>query len=157
MNIFFLDKNPTLAAEYQCDKHVVKMILETTQMVCTAYQARHGIKKDLYKPAFPHHPMTKWVGETYGNFNWALTHLVALGIEYTLRYNKFHKCLYISEKLYMKYSEWKKWDGEFTTPPLCMPEQYKHDNFVEAYRNYYIGDKKRFAKYKNSKRTDFML
>ena len=77
MNIFFLDKNPTLAAEYQCDKHVVKMILETTQMVCTAYQARHGIKKDLYKPAFPHHPMTKWVGETYGNFNWALTHLVA--------------------------------------------------------------------------------
>ena len=38
MNIFHLDKNPIKCAEYHCDKHVVKMILETSQMLSTAYQ-----------------------------------------------------------------------------------------------------------------------
>jgi len=35
MNIFYLDKDPVKAAQYSCDKHVVKMILESAQMLCT--------------------------------------------------------------------------------------------------------------------------
>jgi hypothetical protein len=56
MNIFHLDKSPEVSALYHCDKHVVKMILETGQMLSTAYQRHCGIDEELYKPAYPHHP-----------------------------------------------------------------------------------------------------
>lgn len=42
MNIFFLDKNPARAAEYHGDKHVVKMILETAQMLSTIVRLKRG-------------------------------------------------------------------------------------------------------------------
>jgi hypothetical protein len=42
MNIFYLDKDPIKAAEYSCDKHVVKMILESAQMLCTAHRVLDG-------------------------------------------------------------------------------------------------------------------
>ena len=42
MNIFLLDKDPKIAAQYHCDKHVVKMILESAQMLCSAYQRHFG-------------------------------------------------------------------------------------------------------------------
>ena len=43
MNIFVLHKNPIEAAKMACDKHVVKMILETAQMLCTVAHA-HGFE-----------------------------------------------------------------------------------------------------------------
>ena len=156
MNIFFLDKKPSVAAEHQCDRHVVKMILETTQMLCTAYQKKHGIKSDLYKPAYPWHPMTIWVGETKANFKWAWELAFSLSIEYVIRYGKFHKCNFIISKFNEYYCEWLNWDGDFTTPPLCMPDKYKTDDFVESYKNYYVGEKKSFAKYKSGNIPEFM-
>ena len=70
MNIFFLDKSPELAAKYLCDKHVPKMLLESSQMLSTAIQ-RHlgGTIGELYKPAYPKHPMTIWVGDNKNNFS----------------------------------------------------------------------------------------
>jgi hypothetical protein len=68
MNIFHLDKNPQLCAKWLCDKHCVKMVLETAQMLSTAYQRHYGLKDDLYKPAYPKHPMTIWVGNSGANF-----------------------------------------------------------------------------------------
>ena len=62
MNIFHLHKVPEVCAKYHCDKHVVKMILETAQMLSTAYQKHCGEDTNLYKPAYPKHPMTIWVG-----------------------------------------------------------------------------------------------
>jgi len=63
MNIFFLDRDPYKAALALCDKHVPKMLLESTQMLSTAVQANAKKKfDDLYKPAYPKHPMTIWVG-----------------------------------------------------------------------------------------------
>jgi hypothetical protein len=91
MNIFHLDKNPQLCAKYHCDKHVVKMILETGQMLCTAYQRHYGLKDDLYKPAYPHHPMTIWVGDSGANFHFTMKLFDSLLAEYTSRYNKVHK------------------------------------------------------------------
>ena len=52
MNIFHLHRNPETCARYHCDKHVVKMILETGQMLSTAYQRHCGTHDDLYKPAY---------------------------------------------------------------------------------------------------------
>ena len=66
MNIFFLHRDPSRAAKAQCDKHIVKMVLETTQMLSTAAR-RNGF--DIgYKAAYPKHPMTIWVGDTHDNF-----------------------------------------------------------------------------------------
>ena len=150
MNIFHLDKNPKLCAKYHCDKHVVKMILETGQMLCTAYQRHYGLKDDLYKPAYPHHPMTKWVGDSGGNFSFTIKLFDSLLDEYTHRYNKIHKTSRINLLLNSKYINWHNMKGKFTTPPLCMPDEYKLDDYIESYKNYYIGEKMYFAKYNYS-------
>ena len=153
MNIFHLDKNPIKCAEYHCDKHVVKMILETSQMLSTAYQKYAGKNNSLYKSSYPNHPMTLWVGQNADNFAWTMIHGLELCKEYTLRYNKTHATEKIINDLYnvCKGNYMKK-----TEPPQCMPDKYKSKSYVQAYRNYYIGDKKRFARYTNRKPPEFM-
>ena len=89
MNIFFLDKDPVKAAQLQCDKHVVKMVLETAQMLSTAARAQgHDVG---YKSAYPKHPMTLWVGQNTDNFRWAWLHGMSLAKEFTKRYDRIHK------------------------------------------------------------------
>ena len=159
MNIFILDEIPKLAAEYHCDKHVVKMILETAQMLSTAYRRNFGdweCDNDLYKTAFPKHPMTIWVGNSGCNFRWSLNLLDELLNQYTLRYKKIHTTKKISNLLHDKHNKWNCWKTEFTTPPQCMPDQYKHKDYITAYKQYYIGEKKRFAKYTEVDTPDFM-
>ena len=95
MNIFHLHKVPKVCAKYHCDKHVVKMILETGQMLSTAYR-RHFNKCyfydiDLYKTAYPKHPMTIWVGDSGGNFSWTMKLFEQLLNQYKTRYKKIHK------------------------------------------------------------------
>ena len=145
MNIFFLDKDPSRAAKAQCDKHVVKMILETAQMLSTvAHQHKYTGVTGIYKPTHSNHPMTKWVNTHKNNYLWACEHGLALCSEYTKRYDKVHK----SEKLIQTLHDLCKsfftfGGGEpnsdfITPPPLCMPDEFKDDDFVRAYRNYYV-------------------
>ena len=142
MNIFHLHKDPKIAARMQCDKHVVKMVLETAQMLSTAARAKgHDIG---YKTAYPNHPMTLWVSESPHNYAWAAIHGLELAREYTKRYKKRHKSQDIIEPL------WRLKKGvstKCTPPPLCMPDKYKTNNYIQSYRNYYYFEKKRFAKY----------
>ena len=156
MNIFHLHKDPKICAEYHCDKHVVKMILETAQMLSTAYRRNFGDNDDLYKTAYPKHPMTIWVGDSGGNFNWSMRLLDQLLYQYTMRYNKVHKTIRIYESLLGKHTRWQCWKTEFTPPPQCMPDEYKHKDYITAYKQYYIGEKKRFAKYTGVDIPDFM-
>ena len=68
MNIFFLSKDPVEAARVQCDQHVVKMILETAQMLSTvAHQHKYLGVTGIYKPTHANHPMTKWVNTHKNN------------------------------------------------------------------------------------------
>ena len=151
MNIFFLHKHPVIAAQMQCDKHVVKMVLETAQMLSTAARAKgHDAG---YKSAYPKHPMTLWVNQSADNFRWAWLHGMSLAKEYTNRYDRIHKSQAILEQL-ENYATGD--ENDITKPPQCMPDQYKTDDYVIAYRNYYVGDKKRFAKYTNRDVPDFM-
>ena len=151
MNIFFLDKHPVIAAQMQCNKHVVKMVLETAQMLSTAARAKgHDAG---YKSAYPKHPMTLWVSQSADNFRWAWLHGMSLAKEYTNRYDRIHKSQEILEQL-ENYATGD--EAHITEPPQCMPDEYKTKNYVEAYRNYYVGDKKRFAKYTNRKIPEFM-
>ena len=150
MNIFFLDESPEKSAEMLCDKHVPKMLLETCQMLSTAYQRNFGEKPILYKPAYPNHPMTEWVGDSRPHFEWAFDHAEAISKQYTKRFGKTHKSnrivKYIACDLLdtLHDSELFPDDG-FQDPPQCMPDEYKCDNYVQAYRNYYMGEKRYFA------------
>jgi len=95
MNIFYLDKCPYKAAELQYNKHVVKMILESAQMLCTAhhhYAEKHEINADYipYKKAHYNHPSTIWCRQNKNHYRWLYNHMIGLGQEYTDRYNKEH-------------------------------------------------------------------
>ena len=90
MNIFVLDECPVISAQMQCDKHVVKMPLETAQMLCSVFH-RHGLgDKVPYKEAHRNHPCTLWAGDSADNFIWLWKHGMELCFEYTRRYNKIH-------------------------------------------------------------------
>jgi hypothetical protein len=156
MNIFHLDKNPRVCASYHCDKHVVKMILETAQMLSTAYQRHFGPNEKLYKPAYPKHPMTLWVGESKENFLWALDLFKHLLNQYTLRYKKIHASDRIYNVLISLDITYFVSKG-FINPPLCMPDIYKCNDYVLSYKNYYINEKKRFAKYTLVETPNFMM
>ena len=152
MNIFHLDKNPKICAEYHCDKHVVKMILETAQMLSTSARAR-GYDVG-YKSAYPKHPMTLWVNQSPNNFAWAIIHGLELCKEYTYRYGKIHKT--------QQHLEWLSDNtpdipsGEFTHPTLAMPKEYKSDDHIESYRLYYIKDKSHLHSWKKREIPEFI-
>ena len=159
MNIFHLHKDPEICASYHCDKHVVKMILETGQMLSTAYQRHCGLDKCLYKPAYPKHPMTIWVGDSLGNYMWSIDLLGHLLNQYRHRYhNRIHSTGRILNNLLELTDNVKdKFDVKiFTPPPQCMPDEYKNEDYITAYRQYYIGEKKRFARYTAVDIPDFM-
>ena len=94
MNIFYVSKSPKEAAEFLPDKLIVKMPLESAQMLCTA----HRIHSDedwcdangIYKTAYKNHPCTIWARTTSDNYLWLYSHFIALCSEYTRRYGKEH-------------------------------------------------------------------
>jgi hypothetical protein len=135
MNIFYLDRDPCEAARLQCDKHVVKMILETAQLLSTAHNELDG-GQIAYKTTHKNHPSAVWVRQNRHNYRWLRRHLEALGDEYTRRYGNVHKTI-------QKHSQTLMWppeaipDGGFTDPPQCMPDDCKHEDTVIAYQTYY--------------------
>ena len=157
MNIFFLDKTPELSAEMLCDKHIPKMLLESAQMLSTAVRKYEKetdttpLAKPIYKSAYPNHPMTKWVGETKGNFEWALENAIYIHEEYRFRFNKNHKSYKVIKNIINFELQAHLPGGDMTTPPQCMPDEYKDNNYVTAYRNYYKGEKEYFAKWEKGR------
>ena len=139
MNIFYLDKDPVVAAKVQYNKHVVKMILESAQMLCAAHHVL-GSKLDIpYKLAHKNHPSTIWTRECAANYSWLYEHMRALGDEYTKRYNKIHMSITKCKYLWRFPNDIPR--TEFTQPPQCMPDEYKDKCSIKAYWNYYIGEK----------------
>lgn len=147
MNIFYLSKHPTIAAGYHCDKHVVKMVLETTQILSTAQHLVNGEYKP-YKPTHASHPCVLWAAETRTNYLWLIQLGLALAKEYHNRYGKTHACLEHLNKLFFKTPKELSFPASGATPPAqCMPAQYCQADPVEAYRAYYIGEKAHFARW----------
>ena len=145
MNIFYLSPDPVTSAQAQCDKHVVKMVLETAQML-SAVIHRHGIQDDAaYKPTHKHHPCTLWAGDSRTNFLWLVEHGRALGAEYTRRYSKTHKSLRVIEALAHHADALP--DLGPTPPAQAMPDEYRvPGDAVAAYRAYYTEGKSRTIK-----------
>ena len=145
MNIFVVDKDPKVAATMLCDKHVVKMIVETAQMLCTVAHIRGH--EAPYRATHRNHPCTKWVDQSKGNWDWLIEHGLEMCAEYTRRYGRTHKTLAVIE--------WCRDNqhigpqlGSLTPHALAMPQQYKSNDPVKSYRAYYIGEKARIAKWK---------
>jgi len=136
VNIFFLHIHPSLAARYQCDKHVVKMILESAQLLSTCHHVYGTATPLMYKATHINHPSARWVRESKTNYRWLIQHFDALCQEYTYRYGKTHK----SQSLLSCLSDNPESQPEhgLTKPPLAMPDQYKNDaSVVASYRRYY--------------------
>ena len=168
MNIFVLDKDPYVSARMMCDKHVPKMVVESAQMMASALR-RHGATDDQmpltqkgtpYKGGYANHPCTVWVGETHENFDWLCDHAYKLLCEYWERFGKEHACTKPIMQMY-HMSEMIP-EGEQTPFALAMPDEYRPvachinngylyhargDTATKAYRDYYRGDKARFAKW----------
>jgi len=136
MNIFYISTNPVRAAQMQCDKHVVKMILESAQMLCTAHH-EFGNHDVPYKVAHRNHPSTIWARSGLKQYIWLYRHFKALSDEYTERYGKVHlswqKCAHALFEPPMGIP-----DIDWTNPPQCMPDECKRASSLEAYRVYYF-------------------
>jgi len=150
MNIFVLDLDPQKAARYHCDQHVVKMVLETAQLLSGVLPYQSGI----YRPTHLKHPCALWVRESHENFMWLAALGEALAQEYTWRFNKKHKSLGVITKCMELEASTHRLISRGCVSPFaqCMPDEYRvHANPVQAYRNYYLGDKAAFATWKNGK------
>jgi len=143
MNIFVLDTDPQIAARFMCNKHVVKMILESAQMLCSAFENGEA----PYRRAYYNHPCTKWARESKANYEWLLSHAYELCDEYFLRYGKIHKSLDVIDWCDNHSHELNLPDIGLTTFAQAMPDEYKNDDVVQAYRDYYNGEKAYFAKW----------
>lgn len=161
MNIFYLDENPIKSANMLNDKHVVKMIVESSQMLINPYYLSIGITstkkispldqikinnlfktfpfKTPYKMSFMHHPCSIWVCNSFSNWKWLLDHAIAIGSEYNLRYLKFHKTQIVLDWMSKNYPSMN--DIGLTQHAQAMPDKYKNIDSKIAYMNYYLGDK----------------
>ena len=153
MNIFAVDKDPKISAQQLCDKHVVKMILESAQMLCSAYPNGDA----PYKRAFYNHPCTIWARESQENYEWLLTHAYAMCQEYTRRYGKVHKSIDAIEWCGKNYIKLKLPQKGLTKFAQAMPEQYKNKCSITAYRSYYNGEKAGFATWKTRKSPEWFV
>ncbi len=144
MNIFVLDETPAVAARYHCDKHVVKMVLETAQLLCTV---SHLFGDTVpYRPTHAHHPCCVWVQRTLGNWLWLRQLGLALADEYAARYGKRHKSGAVIRALRAP----RRMGARLARTPFaqCVPEKYRVEgDAVAAYRAYYAGDKRSMCSY----------
>jgi hypothetical protein len=155
MNIFFLDLDVNKCAKDHCDKHVVKMILETAQLLCGVHHIySHNTSHVPYKLSHKNHPCSIWTRSSLTNYLYLCELGLALCKEYTNRYGKRHKSQEVIEWCLTNKANIK--DIGFTEPPKAMPDEYKVSDVVESYRNYYRGAKMGFAVWKNGYKPEWL-
>jgi hypothetical protein len=168
INLFVLDKDPVKAAQLQCDKHIVKMVVESAQMLSTAHRILDGVEEMrpsksgkrmvkywrhrnsnlenvLYRVAHQNHPCTIWTMRSNNNYNWHYVHFVALCEEYKYRYGKTHLTdTKLREVLSTPPTNIDV--GYLTQQPLAMKSnpECMFEDVVKSYRAYYQTKQDRF-------------
>lgn len=151
MNIFYLHYNVIVCARWHVDRHVVKMILETCQLLCSALWSL-GIEAP-YKNTHKNHPSAVWTRDNISNWKWLQALGMALCYEYRYRYGKIHRCEEIIQGLLIPPLP----RGDFTPPTPVMPEEYKRYgeggdiDSLASYREYYKAGKKHLHFWKNGR------
>ncbi|WP_207062286.1 pyrimidine dimer DNA glycosylase/endonuclease V [Motiliproteus sp. SC1-56] len=144
MNIFILDLEIEPCARYHCDQHVVKMILEQVQILCTALH-HHGFTPP-YRPTHDKHPCVRWAAESYDNMRWLRALTEALNREYRYRYRKERD--HASMKVLQEVSRFRIESQGLTPFAQAMPETYRQPGDpVAAYRAFYRHEKAAFARW----------
>jgi hypothetical protein len=153
MNIFALDINQKIASQYHVDKHIVKMPLETAQMLCTA-SWKCGLKVP-YKPTHQRHPCNLWLLESINNYIWLCELGLELCKEYTYRYGKIHKCEDVIANCYINYPD-LPFIG-LTEHALAMPDDCKisYDPIL-CYQEYYNKYKQHLFSWTNREKPKFI-
>jgi len=167
MNIFALSRNVKACARFHCDQHVVKMPVETAQLLSTALHchdqerwAELNASGLAYKPTHFNHPCAVWARECVNNYLW----LGALGrelcAEYWFRFarerQRTHKSATVLDALIANAPRLPRLPC-ITPFPMVMPQEYVvgHDP-VASYRNYYRLHKASFARYTGREVPDWM-
>lgn len=166
MNIFYLDKDPAVAARYHCDKHVVKLIVESAQLLSTAHRVLDGDKDGvlpdernniLYKATHTNHPASLWVRRELDHYRWVHDLLYFLIAEYRYRYgNRPHRTEQLQS--YLLDAPYNiPMDGSFIMedPPQCVPDDCKDSDTVQAYRQYYVKYKYPIAKWSRREQPEW--
>lgn len=145
MNIFVLDNDPEIAAKYHTDKHVVKMILESAQMMSTV--VRYSGIDFGYKSTHLNHPCTIWARASLSNWLWLGSLAYYLNLEFINRFGKTanHKSYDLIASLPWPLIQ----DIGLTSFAQAMPDQYKNTDPVVAYRQYYINEKRHLFQWTN--------
>ena len=151
MNLFILSIYQREIAEYMMDKHISKIIIEAVQMLSTAKRIldpEDPINDELYKITHKNHPVSVWVRTSLENYEWVLDLVDEMHTEWKWRYshpeNKFHKSYLVAIQLRKYKPSADKFETNGLTPfVLAMPEQYKTDDAIQSYRNYYLSAEKR--------------
>jgi hypothetical protein len=145
VNIFVLSTDPVEAAHDQCNKHIVKMVTETAQLLSTCFPP--GTLR--FKHTHVNHPCGKWVRSSLTNYKWLVVHGIALSDEYTRRYGRVHGSTDVIESCLNMTPDLP--DPGLTPFARAIKEPWKsqtmHLSIVEAYRRYYAGDKAHFARW----------
>lgn len=153
MNIFVLDLDIEKCARYHCDQHVVKMILESAQIACSALNEK-GFRTP-YKSTHVKHPCVLWAGASFANLKWLKKLARALNREYRYRYKTLedHRSLSVIDGI-----EGMEFESRGLTDfPQAMPEQYRvPGDPVNAYRRFYVGEKLRFARWTRRRRPPWI-
>mgnify|MGYP003704555887 FL=1 len=184
INIFYVDADPKVAAESLVDKHVVKMILESCQLLSTAHRILDGTEfteKKYVEGSFParyrnlkrwklhdsrdniiyqathvNHPSAVWCRQSVENYNWLVEHMYGLMDEYKFRYNKVHKCIDVAYYLQSPPKNLQNYD--WTDMVCAMDDKYKiSTDPIVNYRNYYNVGKKDLHRWTNRQPPDWII
>lgn len=160
MNIFYLSNDPVTCAKYHVNKHVVKMILEYAQLLSNAHHMLDGdqVITPIYKLTHKNHPSAVWVRKSEAHYRWLWKLLGCVCKEYTYRYEKVHK---VEREGLLSTLEVPPKNipnlGWLHDPTPAMPDNYKVPDAIQSYKNYYMGDKKGFAVWKNRPVPDWFV
>jgi hypothetical protein len=156
MNLFILDSNPVIAAQMNCDKHVVKIILEACQMLSTAHHFYGMQSKVIYsRPSYTNHPVTTWVRASVDNYKWTVSHAIGLCDEYNRRYHKRHN--HVDMIQYFADNVPPVPNIGLTPFAQAMPDRIKNMELdaVTAYRLYYALYKSHLATWNFTRAPDW--
>lgn len=150
MNIFFLDIRPEMAARYHCDKHVVKMIIESAQLLCIAHRVLDPLTPEqdaiLYRKTHVNHPCAIWVRQSTQSYYWVYELMMELHKEFLRRSKKQEEHETIIKLGTILATPPKNLpDIGWVMPPKCMPEKFHKYPVVDAYREYFKECKRNIA------------
>jgi hypothetical protein len=152
MNIFYLDTDVARCAQYHVDRHVVKMITEYNQLLSTAHWLSGSSAP--YKPTHANHPSAIWTRANVENYKYLVSLCEALCDEYSFRYQKVHKGSDVIQQLKVSIPNLPK--DSFYPPTPAMPDEYKLQNSLDSYRNYYKLAKTHLFSWKNRSQPNWI-